>query len=187
MAGENPAAELQQSVFPLRSNNRRRWKQTIVLSAFSEATRSSSRVQPPINTATSTMPHACKIPLKPTGSDRTGSGSQADVLPCHFIVHERSEFVASGLFRTFGAGFEGSGGAALAHFTQTGTEICLDSFHPAAQTVDVLRPDLVCIVHLAPKLSRLGPEFIVIVQRSGSGVTQLAIKTAISNKLLHIR
>ena len=122
-----------------------------------------------------------------TGPDRTGSGSQADVLPCHFIVHERSEFVASGLFRTFGAGFEGSGGAALAHFTQTGTEICLDSFHPAAQTVDVLRPDLVCIVHLAPKLSRLGPEFIVIVQRSGSGVTQLAIKTAKSNKLLHIR
>lgn len=29
MAGENPAAELQQSVFPLRPNNRQRWKQTV--------------------------------------------------------------------------------------------------------------------------------------------------------------
>lgn len=29
MAGENPAVELQQSVFPLRSNNRQRWKQTV--------------------------------------------------------------------------------------------------------------------------------------------------------------
>ena len=74
MAGENPAVELQQSVFPLRSNNRRRWKQTITLSAFSEATRSSSRVQPPINTATSTMPHACKIPLKPQGPTGRAEG-----------------------------------------------------------------------------------------------------------------
>ena len=118
-----------------------------------------------------------------TGPDRTGSGSQADVLPCHFIVHERSEFVASGLFRTFGAGFEGSGGAALAHFTQTGTEICLDSFHPAAQTVDVFRLDFVSVVPLTPKLRSLFAKGVIVIDSGDAGITLFAIKAAIADKV----
>ena len=105
-----------------------------------------------------------------------------NILPCRLIGEKWGKLFTNCLFAALGAGLEPFGNTALAHFTQTGTEICLNTFCPAAQAVDMLRLDFVRIVPLAPQFRCFCAEFIIIVDGCDSGIAQFAVETAMSNQ-----
>ena len=105
-----------------------------------------------------------------------------NILPCRLIGEKWGKLFTNCLFAALGAGLEPFGNTALAHFTQTGTEICLNTFCPATQAVDMLRLDFVRIVPLAPQFRCFCAEFIIIVDGCDSGIAQFAVETAMADQ-----
>ena len=105
-----------------------------------------------------------------------------NILPCRLIGEKWSKLFTNCLFAALGAGLKTLGNTALAHFTQTGTEICLNTFCPAAQAVDMLRLDFVRIVPLAPQLRCFCAEFIITVDGCDSGIAQFTVETAMADQ-----
>lgn len=88
--------------------------------------------------------------------------------------------------RTFAAGLITFFNTAFANLTHAGTEICLDSFHPTAHAIDVLRLDFVGVVHFAPVFSGSFAKFVIIVDGCNTGITSLAVKATMTDKLFHL-
>lgn len=108
--------------------------------------------------------------------------SYSDITPCNFVGHERSKYLAVSFGRALGAGLKALLGAAFAHLTYAGAEISFHTFRPAAHTVDMFRLDDIGVVHLTPQLRSFLAKSVVIVDSGDTGITLLAIQTAVADK-----